>query len=85
MAEASPLYCPICRVGILRPKPVSYIESRGGYLISVPNFPAQVCDLCRHCEYPELAELHAILSTEDRRVPTGAQPGLDLPGPTLDR
>jgi YgiT-type zinc finger domain-containing protein len=62
--------CPDCQVGTLQPRAVPYYASLRGMLITIPYFPAWVCDVCRHCEYDENAveELRAILG-----------PGADLP------
>jgi YgiT-type zinc finger domain-containing protein len=55
--------CPECQVGSLRRSSVPYYAKLDGMLITVPNFPAWVCDVCRHCEYDEdaLEALRAIL------------------------
>jgi YgiT-type zinc finger domain-containing protein len=55
--------CRECQVGALQPRPVSYFTVQDGQLISVPDFPAWVCDVCGSTEYDSsaLAELHAML------------------------
>jgi len=55
--------CRECQVGALQPRPVSYFTVQDGQLISVPDFPAWVCDVCGATEYDSsaLAELHAML------------------------
>jgi YgiT-type zinc finger domain-containing protein len=55
--------CPECQVGALQPRTVPYYAALRGMLITIPYFPAWVCDVCRHCEYDENAvdELRAIL------------------------
>jgi YgiT-type zinc finger domain-containing protein len=77
-------------VGTLQSRPVSYFTVQDGQLISVPDFPAWVCDVCGTTEYDStaLAELHAMLEANRhslrprRRLrPTGdAEP----PRPTAD-
>lgn len=58
-----PYPCRECQVGALQPRPVSYFTVQDGQLISVPDFPAWVCDVCGSTEYDSsaLAELHAML------------------------
>jgi YgiT-type zinc finger domain-containing protein len=55
--------CRECQVGALQPRPVSYFTIQDGQLISVPDFPAWVCDVCGSTEYDSsaLVELHAML------------------------
>jgi YgiT-type zinc finger domain-containing protein len=67
MASQPYLHCPLCRIGTFRPKQVSYFNNRGGQLVSVPDFPAWVCDVCRHREYDPtaLAELNFLLARKE--------------------
>ena len=61
-----PVYtCPECQLGVLRQRRVSYFTVHAGQLISVPDFPAWVCDVCGRREYDAaaLAELRAMLNT----------------------
>lgn len=57
--------CPECQLGILAPRRVSYFTVQGGNVVSVPDFPAWVCDVCGRCEYDSaaLAELNVMLSS----------------------
>jgi YgiT-type zinc finger domain-containing protein len=77
--------CPECQVGSLHPRNVPYYAHLDGMLITVPDFPAWVCDVCHHCEYDTAAldDLRAILgpnaslpeeSSRQRRMPTGDSP-----------
>jgi YgiT-type zinc finger domain-containing protein len=52
-------------VGALRAHKVSYFTMQDGHLISVPDFPAWVCDVCGAREYDAaaVAELRAMLET----------------------
>jgi YgiT-type zinc finger domain-containing protein len=58
-----PDVCPECQVGALQPGRVIFYAMMDGRLLSIPDFPAWVCDICRHCEYDEdaLADLRTIL------------------------
>lgn len=50
--EASiPATCPECSVGYLKRRNVAYFTWMGEELISVPDFPAWVCDVCGRREY----------------------------------
>jgi YgiT-type zinc finger domain-containing protein len=74
----SPLYpCPECSVGALRARRVSFFTVIGGQAVSVPDFPAWVCDMCGRREYDEaaLAELRAMLqpSRTRRLIPRSGQ------------
>ncbi|MGA2111411.1 MAG: YgiT-type zinc finger protein [Anaerolineales bacterium] len=55
--------CPECQVGTLQPQAVPYFAYLDGRLITVPDFPAWVCDVCHHCEYDEAAldDLQSVL------------------------
>jgi YgiT-type zinc finger domain-containing protein len=61
--ENPPESCPECQVGMLRPGAVPYYATLEGTLVTVPSFPAWICDVCRHCEYDEnaLEDLRVIL------------------------
>ncbi|GAB4569687.1 MAG: hypothetical protein Kow0077_02630 [Anaerolineae bacterium] len=43
--------CPVCQVGRLQPRNVTYTQLYGQTLVSVPNTPAHVCDFCHAVEY----------------------------------
>jgi len=60
--------CPECQVGFLRPRHSSYFTEHDGQVVSVPDFPAWVCDVCGRREYDHtaLAELQAMLQTNRR-------------------
>jgi YgiT-type zinc finger domain-containing protein len=72
--------CPECQVGTLRSSFVPYYVRLEGTLVIVPNFPAWVCDICRHCEYDEgaLEALRVILGPA-AHIPAFANPRRRLP------
>lgn len=76
--------CPECQVGALRAANVSYIAPVHGRLVTVPDFPAWVCDVCGRREYDEaaLAELRAMLETG---APPRRRPARQRPRPSLAR
>lgn len=47
--------CPHCQSGIVRLKQVTYFTWLRKELITVPNFPAWVCDVCGKREYDQRA------------------------------
>lgn len=42
--------CPACQAGVLQLRYLTYYTRLHGDLITVPNFPAWVCDMCGHRE-----------------------------------
>ena len=47
--------CKECQAGIQRLRYITYFTWLGDELVTVPNFPAWVCDVCGHREYDEQA------------------------------
>lgn len=47
--------CNECQSGVLRLRYVTYLTWLADELITVPNFPAWICDLCGWREYDERA------------------------------
>ena len=47
--------CNECHSGILQPRHITYFTWLGNELITVPHFPAWVCDVCGKREYDEKA------------------------------
>lgn len=77
--------CPECQVGSLRAASVSYLTRLRGQVVTVPDFPAWVCDVCGRREYDEaaIAELRAMLesgSPPHRRI--RRQPRPPAPSPS---
>jgi YgiT-type zinc finger domain-containing protein len=62
-------YCPECQAGVLQITHVTYFTSVFGEMITVPDFPAWVCDICRHQEYDEraLSWLYVLLDPNTAR------------------
>jgi YgiT-type zinc finger domain-containing protein len=48
-------HCPECLTGILRMEAVTYFTWLDTELITVPNFPAWVCDMCGRREFDSRA------------------------------
>ncbi|HSM70027.1 MAG TPA: YgiT-type zinc finger protein [Anaerolineales bacterium] len=47
--------CNYCPAGIMRLRDVTYFTWLGEELVTAPNFPAWVCDMCGKREYDEQA------------------------------
>ena len=50
-----PVPCTECQAGMLQVRYITYFTWLGEELITVPNFPAWVCDVCGRREYDERA------------------------------
>ena len=76
--------CPECQTGLLHLQHITYFTWLNDELVTVPNFPAWVCDLCGRREYDSRAIkwLNALLHPEagrhtplqPRRAPSAEQP-----------
>ncbi len=85
--------CSECHAGNLQPCRVTYFTWIGNELISVPHFPAWVCDVCGRREYDLKAVtwLNMILdpnagrpTTKHRRTPPPLRPQTGTPRPIRD-
>jgi YgiT-type zinc finger domain-containing protein len=84
--NAEPRYpCPECHAGHISIRHIAYYTWVSGELITVPDFPAWVCDMCGLREYDQrsLAWLSILLDPDTGRrprlrqapsVPPGRQP-----------
>lgn len=70
------ILCPECPAGIMRLNYITYYTWLNDELITVPNFPAWVCDVCGRREFdPQaVAWLNALLNPV-----TGHKPARHLP------
>jgi YgiT-type zinc finger domain-containing protein len=50
-----PIPCPECPAGMMQPRLITYFTWLGDELITVPHFPAWICDMCGKREYDEKA------------------------------
>ncbi|MDX9850142.1 MAG: YgiT-type zinc finger protein [Anaerolineaceae bacterium] len=69
--QKSKVFCPACQVGNYHLKLVTYYAWHKNDLITVPDFPSWVCDVCSRIEYDEKAvnQLRTLLaSSTDVRV-----------------
>ena len=51
LSKSFPLPCSECSAGVMRPRMITYFTWLGDELITVPRFPAWICDVCGRCEY----------------------------------
>lgn len=61
--------CPECQSGIMRLQYITYFTWLNSELITVPNFPAWICDLCGRRDYDTQAVtwLNTMLNPETGR------------------
>jgi len=50
-----PTPCSECQAGMMQVRYITYFTWLGDELITVPNFPAWICDFCGRREYDERA------------------------------
>jgi YgiT-type zinc finger domain-containing protein len=50
-----PTQCNECQAGMMQVRYITYFTWLGEELITVPNFPAWICDVCGRREYDERA------------------------------
>lgn len=81
LRPASSQLCPQCGTGAMRPVTVTFAHWFEGQFITIPNFPAQVCDVCGERQYDAnaLEQLETILGPDAdfrresaRRTPRGS-------------
>ncbi len=65
----NPVLCLECQTGIMRLEYLTYFTWLNQELVTVPNFPAWVCDVCGRREYDAHAVnwLNTLLSPENSR------------------
>jgi YgiT-type zinc finger domain-containing protein len=74
--------CSECQAGVLRLQHLTYFTWLNQELVTVPNFPAWVCDVCRRREYDARAInwLNTILNPEaGKNKNTHNRPGGNKP------
>jgi YgiT-type zinc finger domain-containing protein len=57
ISEPRLIPCNECQAGVMHKRHVTYFTWLGEELITVPNFPAWVCDVCGKREYDRQAEI----------------------------
>jgi len=88
-----PFPCNECHAGILQARHVTYFTWLSNELVTVPHFPAWICDVCGKREYDEkaISWLNMILdpnagkpTTNRRRTPPLPRPQTGVSRPILD-
>ncbi len=87
-----PLPCSECSAGIMHPRLITYFTWLGEELITVPNFPAWICDMCGKREYDEkaiswlsmLLDPNAGKPTRKKRPPLRPRPRPGSAHPSID-
>ncbi len=70
-----PIPCTECQAGVMRLQYITFFTWLGDELITVPNFPAWVCDVCGRREYDEKSiSWLTMLLNPDAGKPTGRKP-----------
>ncbi len=73
----SSFICPECKSGVMSLRYITYYTWLNKELITVPNFPAWVCDVCGRREYDEKSiSWLTMLLNPDAGKPTGHKPVL---------
>ena len=84
LSESVP--CAECQAGVMRLQYLTYFTWLGDELITVPNFPAWVCDVCGRREYDEKSiSWLAMLLNPDAGKPTARKPALPRRRPRAPR
>jgi len=75
--------CERCHAGMLQPRLIPYFTWLGKELITVPNFPAWICDVCGRREYDEQAIqwLNTLLNPEAGKPTQPQRGGTPFPRP----
>ncbi len=88
-----PIQCNECPAGMMRPRMITYFTWLGKDLITVPYFPAWVCDMCGKRSYDEKAVswLNMLLdpnaghpTPHRRHTPPPPRPRSSSPRPSTD-
>lgn len=72
--------CNECHTGVMTPRRITYFTWLGEELITVPHFPAWICDVCGRREYDERA-IHWLNMLLDPNAGKPTQPSRRTPPP----
>lgn len=75
--------CKECQAGVLRPRYITYFTWLQDELITVPNFPAWICDVCGKREYDQraVAWLQMLLNPNAGKPPPNSSKGKESASP----
>jgi YgiT-type zinc finger domain-containing protein len=91
MSELSSYPCPYCEIGQCQPSRATYTTIYKGALLTVPDMPVAMCDICGYQEFDRTAimRLESLLGQGDTPAENsrpGARPAaLDKPDHTRTR
>lgn len=73
--QESVAVCPECAAGVMHLRSITYFTWLNEELVTVPNFPAWICDLCGRREFDSRAItwLNALLNPAAGRKPRPSQ------------
>jgi YgiT-type zinc finger domain-containing protein len=79
----APAACPHCQAGNLNLKRVVYARWYGAQFVTIPNFPAWVCDVCGSLEYDgaALEQVRLVLGREAGAGAEGSRRASASPSP----
>ena len=76
--------CSECAAGVMHLRHITYFTWLGEELITVPNFPAWICDVCGRRDYDERAiSWLTMLLSPDAGRPTRRVKRTPRPGPVI--
>jgi len=72
--------CSECQTGVMRLQHITYFTWLNEELITAPNFPAWVCDVCGRREYDTraIAWLNTLLNHESGNRSSNSQPKMGI-------
>ncbi len=88
-----PIQCNECPAGVMQPRMITYFTWLGNDLITVPYFPAWICDMCgkRHYDEKAVSWLNMLLdpnagkpTPHRRRTTPPTRPQASSPRPSTD-
>ena len=76
-------YCPRCQIGRCSLKSATYTRLHNGMIVSVPDMPAYLCDVCGYQEFDggAMSDLIAMLEEKERTASTPKHSGDTLDKP----
>ena len=67
MADLTAYPCPVCQIGYYQAGKKTYLRLHRGMLVSVPDMPIWICDICGHEEFDTdaVAQVEALLGSAE--------------------
>lgn len=85
--QNSHITCPECQVGTYQLKLVTYYTWLGDELITVPDFPCWVCDVCKRFDYDQKAlnQISLVLNSQLGKPVSKSKRSPRMPGSARPR